>query len=508
MTLDEKREIEIAREIVYSDSVDGYRYFYGAIHGVEAPKHVVKWIEQLYEAREDGKGIICEAFRGSTKTTTFATFLAYRIGLEPQRANLIIQVSDESAKKTAKFIADVIENNDGWKLLFPQVVPDKELGWSESGYEVKVSEDVMPYNEWRRLNSKRRDPSFVGLGRTSNAIIGRHPDGVLMIDDLDDENTTRSPRELSKTHDLLQGTIIPTIIPNETWVVFVGTPWNYKDTLNYVKSTGEFHKIWTPVNLNGDLTWPEKFDEEEIQRQKNLTTEVQFARMYMLDLERAKGLILKKEWITEYPYENIKHDWPTFMGVDYASTSDRIKVGQDRDYFAIAWGVLTPNQTLVLVDGYMEKISQAEAEQRVIATVQMLQYLKTIGVESIGKGEEFYTLLMRATVFMPIMPIYSHKGEARSKGGRFEKVLARMFQFGRLQVSSRTTEFINSFLDQWTSWDGTEIEHDDALDAVYMMLKAAEGHIAIPQIQFKGGPSPLFRDYKKKKGIWSNFKNG
>ena len=502
-----QEEAQKIRDIIYSDTPDGYIAFYATVHGIEPPKHVVDWIEQVYTAREQGKGIICEAFRGSTKTTTFATFLAYRIGLEPHKSSLIIQVSDVSARKTAKSVADIIEHNEGWKMFFPHIIPDKELGWSESGYEVRVAEsDDMSYSDWRRINSKRRDPTFVGLGRTSNAIIGRHPDGVLMIDDLDDENTTRSARELEKTHDLLQGTIFPTIVPDKTWVVFVGTPWNYRDTLNYVKSTNEFHKIWTPVKSNGDLTWPEVFNEEEIERQRNLATEIQFARMFMLDLEAAKGNILKREWITKYPYENIRHDWPVYAGIDYASTHDQLRIGQERDYFAMAWGVVTPNQTLVLVDGIMKHLTQAEAEQEVIATVQMLPYLKIIGAESIGKGEEFVTLLRRAPTFMPLMPIPSHKGDARTKGGRFEKILASMFRFNRIMISDRFTEFINQFIDQWISWDGTQLEHDDALDAVYMMVKAAEGMIAVPRVQPSSGLSPIYGKRKKKASPWSNLR--
>jgi len=514
-----EKELEKVRKRIYSDTPDGYCTFYLAVHGVEPPVHVVEWIEQLYEAREDGKGIICEAFRGSTKTTTFATFLAYRIGLYPQTSHLIIQVSDVSARKTARAVADMIENNAGWKAVFPQIVPDKELGWGERGYEVKIEESIMPYTSWHMVNSKRQDPTFVGLGRTSNAIIGRHPDGVLMIDDIDDETTTRSPRELEKTHDLLQGTIFPTIVPKKvndkgeveqepTWVVFVGTPWNYRDTLNYVKSTSEFHEIWTPVKLNGDLTWPEVFGEEEIRRQRNLATEPQFARMFMLDLEAAKGNVLKAEWLApEYPFENICHDWPVYMGVDYASTHDQLRVGQERDYCAIAWGVVTPNRTLILVDGIMQKISQGEAEQLIISTVGMLPYLQQIGIEAISKGEEFWTLLRRAPIFMPLMPIPSHKGDARTKGSRFENVLGKMFQFNQIMISSNRTTFINQFREQWLAWDGKQIEHDDALDAVYMMAKAAEGYVAVPQLQTAANVSPLFGMKKKKVNPWSNLRD-
>ena len=106
---------------------------------------------------------------------------------------------------------------------------------------------------------------------------------------------------------------------------------------------------------------------------------------------------------------------------------------------------------------------------------------------------------------MPLMPIASHKGDARSKGGRFEKVLGRMFQFGRIMVSDKYTEFVNDFINQWISWDGNEVEHDDALDAVYMMAKAAEGRIAVPVIQPSGGMSPLFGNRMKKVNPWSKL---
>jgi len=139
--------------------------------------------------------------------------------------------------------------------------------------------------------------------------------------------------------------------------------------------------------------------------------------------------------------------------------------------------------------------------------VQMLPYLKQIGVETIGKGEEFFTLLRRAKVFMPLMPIRSHKGVARSKGGRFETALAKMFQFGRIMVSDKYNEFIKSFIDQWISWDGKQLEPDDALDAVYMMMKAAEGFISIPSYQPSSMLSPVFAERQKKVSPWSSLKN-
>ncbi|KKK78482.1 hypothetical protein LCGC14_2843120, partial [marine sediment metagenome] len=208
---------------------------------------------------------------------------------------------------------------------------------------------------------------------------------------------------------------------------------------------------------------------------------------------------------------DIDMTWPRFMGVDYASTRDKLREGADRDFFAVFWGALHPMGYLIIEDGYVAKISQAEAEKKIIALCTNSPYLKQVGVESIGKGEEFATLLMRAPVFMPIFPIPSHTGEARSKGGRFEKVLAKMFEFHRIRLSTRKSEALKTFEDQWVSWDGTDTYHDDALDAVYMLAKSAEGHVAIPQEQASGGGSGPFSPYyrkRKKKVDWSGMKDG
>ena len=71
----------------------------------------------MYEAREEGKGVVIEAFRGSTKTTTLTiAFTAFRIGKEPQKANLLIQVGDDTASDTTQQIADIIENNPETEL--------------------------------------------------------------------------------------------------------------------------------------------------------------------------------------------------------------------------------------------------------------------------------------------------------------------------------------------------------------------------------------------------------
>jgi len=431
----------------------------------------------IYEARQQGKGIVVEAFRGSTKTTTVTnTFTAFRIGQEPHRANLLIQVGDDIATDNTGQIADIIANSPAWKAIFPYVVPDREKGWGAGGYEVKVTEEMMAYEDWRRQNSGRKDPTLLGVGYKSGEIIGKHPDGVLVVDDIHNEINTSSDREMSTVRKILTGTIFPTMTP-DTWSIFIGTPWVENDCLHYALSTGEFEHMKTPVYrvVDGEVvyTWPEKFDEKEVSRQRNKAGEIEFARMFLLDLEAAKGVNLRSEWLHSYPAKEIDPSWPVIFGIDYASTADKLK-DKDRDYFAMAIGRAIPGGGLVVVDGVRRHLSKGEALDLVVSYWAVYPTLKRIGVENIGKGEEYYNDLLLTKDLNgrvpPLMPI-SHG--RRSKGERFEKWLAPRFQAARIWISDADTPFLSEFRNEWLRWPLGE--HDDCLDAVYMMAAAGEG---------------------------------
>lgn len=120
-------------------------------------------------------------------------------------------MSDAAARDTARQIADLIANHVNWRAVFPHVVPDARAGWGLTGYNVKRKD--LPYHRWRALTagSKGKDPTLLGLGYKSRAVIGKHPNGVLLIDDIHDENNTRSAAELDMVRQVFTGTILPTI---------------------------------------------------------------------------------------------------------------------------------------------------------------------------------------------------------------------------------------------------------------------------------------------------------
>jgi predicted phage terminase large subunit-like protein len=462
---------------VGEDSPRSFAAFYELVFGVKPPPFVLEeWIKPLYEARKDGKGIVIEAFRGSTKTTTLTiAFTAYRIGKEPHRANLLIQVGDDTAVDTTQQIADIIENNPGFRVVFPRVVPDRERGWGAGGYEVK--REGIPYQTWRDLNAKRRDPTLLGVSYKSRAIIGRHPDGVLVVDDIHDENNTVSERELATVRRILTGTIFPTLTP-DTWKIFVGTPWVENDALQYVASTGEFDHAKTPVyREDGNYTWPEKFDEKEVEIQKNLAGSIEFARMFLLDLTASKNKFFKYQ---VFPNSNLRFNWPIVGGVDYAGTRDNLlqKKTGDRDYFAIAYVAKLPGGGAVVVDGVLEKCSQAEAEGYVMRGQEMYpNYLNSV-VEGDGTGDLFIQTIMRN----PNMKIIPMKTKGKGKQIRFTS-MQPWLESGQVRISDAETPFLRELRKELNTYPLSK--YVDALDALYWALMGVRDVLSTPREEFK-----------------------
>ena len=57
-----------------TDTPDGFVAFYTMLHNRALPRHAEAWIDSIYAARDKGRGVVIEAFRGSTKSTTINTF--------------------------------------------------------------------------------------------------------------------------------------------------------------------------------------------------------------------------------------------------------------------------------------------------------------------------------------------------------------------------------------------------------------------------------------------------
>jgi len=486
-----------------SFSPDGFFAFFELMHQTPMVKHTKQWIRNAFDSHKIDMGLLQRCHRESGKTTVFSKFFfawlighAYSGDGDPT-TNIVIRIADEKAQETAAIVAHMIMYDPKWKLVFPDVVPDEKRGWGASkGYYLKRTD--MTEDEWAEEITKAPDgPSFIGRGWKSGAIIGSRFNGVMIVDDIHDGINTASSRMIQSVKDFANETLEYCLLPG-VWELWNYTPWKTNDAYAMVEATGLYVRNDTPVLVpanEGDegaeywevdefvpisgawyiRNWPEQWSFARIAKKYRKTGAMAFARQMQLDLEATKGLVLKDDWVHEYPAQDIRPSWPVYFGVDYASVADK-KQAENRDYFCLAVMRGIPGGGLVLVDGYRGRISKGEALQLTAAYGAMYPTLRMVGVETHGKGEEYYNdLLLSVDVAGKPLPLIPVTHGRVSKPWRIQEWLAPRFQAGRIWMSDTPNEFLMHFKNEWLEFPNAK--HDDVLDSVYMGAKAAEGAI-------------------------------
>ena len=484
-------------------SAEGYKHHYAGIFSHQLPGFAWDWVQEFFEFYDKGvRRFGVKAHRGATKSTIFTIgFNTYVLACFPTDGTLTVQKSDTAGSKTSTAIANIIKTNAGWKTMYPHLVPDEKQKWAFEGYE--IMDTRLPYSEWRQqvLDDRPKDNSFVAYGWSNGGIVGMHP-RWLFVDDILDEESARSKRDKKAVADTMQGNVLQTLNRPPEWdntksikeptAIFSYTPWYEDDFYAHIESTGIYHIMETPLASPAEQTdkgafewrgkywtcaWPVKEPAKLMEEKLQEYGEADFWRMQMLDLKRAEGINLKREWLHEFEYEKISDKWPVYVGVDYASSADKQK-NDTHDYFTVAIGRIIPAGGIVLVDGFRDKLSQGDAEEK-IHSIAALYKPVLIGVEKLGKGYDF-TMNLAMNTPLPIVPCPRDGDGKRSKGQRFEGAggLGPLFQFSRAWISDLDTPFLKSFRDEWSGWPNAK--HDDTLDAVYWMCYVAQGLLATP----------------------------
>lgn len=475
------------RQIVYEDSPRGFIFFYYFVGEVDAageirplPRHCIKWIVKFYEAREKGMHLAVEAFRGSLKTTIFSMLMpAYQIGLHPELESIIVQASWDMAKDNSKAIADIIEFNKGFRVLFPNVRPDPRRGkrWGATGYEV-VNTDI-DYSDFRQRRTKT--PTIMATGYKSSNVQGRHPRMFGILDDVNTSRNSRLPREMMAVNTAVQDEIQPAF-KKTVMNIDVFTPWREGDIGDIASRREDTLHIRTPIfrlDENNQLTdepiWPEEWPLERIERERASMLPHVWARMFLCDRKGAQGKILKESYIHYEDAENIPTNIPVYITIDYASVAkDQILRG--RDYFALSVVGHHPNDYLILLDGVRKHVDYAEAQQMAMnwgSEYHKEGRLIRMGIEKQGKGEDFGNEIMRLVPWRVKLLTPSNK----SKNFRIENELATLMFNRRLRITSERNTYIGHYLDEYLSWDGLGTYPNDCLDSVYYSCLLAKGFI-------------------------------
>jgi len=428
------------------------------VFGYAPAAHHRAWIRERLENRR----VAIMAPPESAKTTWSEILVAWWIGKHPTLSNGFVAVGDTAAQKKAGVVERCIEFNPRWKEVFPNVVPDKERGWSREGWWVRDA-GVEPA-EWARKTAGQKDPTLVAGGVGAAVWAGVRITGILDLDDIHDRESMTSEAKCRDTVGFFKDTALPRVT-DDAHLCIEQTRWSPQDVIAYVKSLPHFKVFEHPaLNEAGESYWPEQWPLERLERRRVEATEVVFQLVY-LGIETAlQGQVLKTKWLLPFPQTLIKREWERYFGIDVARLIQHITGGstKDPDYFALA--VLVDAQpVLVLEDGVYDRVVMGDAEDAFFEMAGIYNP-KLTGIEVTGQGGvEYYSALLRRMrargLHYALRPIRT----TRNKSLRLNE-MAPDFQYGNVKVSDAVTPFLTAFRNAWASFPRG---HDDPLDAAY-----------------------------------------
>lgn len=500
--------------------LDCYEAFHWCVYGHFLEEHEKKnltaYFEEWEKSVDEGiRGVMNKAARGLFKSTDTIGFLLFAIGHFPQLSHLVIQARDKDTQKTNNFIADTIERNKGWKACFPNVIPDKERGWSLNGLHIRKTYNLeLVGNQWRQTdidyddwvqtitNDHKRDPSVLCVSVIAGSI-GMHPTGCLVMDDIHDSKNTESMAEMASVVNTVKSDIIPTMSnPGRKPILLVAyTPWKTNDTYAMLEETGLFRQLETPaftvdpdsdIEFRGEkirLTCPQVYSLKVLEQQYKILGHREFGRQLRIDL--AHGTADPLPYYT-YGLSGDEYNWPIIAGADPNGTEkDRMTQEKKLSHFGIAYIAENPMGGAIVLDGFLERCSYGEADSQLLAAQTKFKNYKVCYIESVGTGEAYWEHVrknMNLKVVASNLVSIDPKGRKviRSKDNRVLD-MAVWFENGTMKLSDRDSEFMRQLRFLFTHFyeldKNTAHPAWDAGDAVYAAMKGIPHILKVEKIQ-------------------------
>jgi predicted phage terminase large subunit-like protein len=234
------------------------------------------------------------AFRGSGKSTMITT--AYPIwailGKQQKKFCIIFCQTRIQAKQHLMNIRRELEGNDLLK---------KDLGPFQEESDEWGSFSLVFKKHNARITVASTEQSIRGLRHNE------HRPDLLICDDVEDVQSTKTREGRDKTYNWLRGEVIPAG-DKTTRLIMVGNLLHedsllmrIKEEIDLRKATGTF-KEYPLLNEKGTCLWPGKYPNEEAITQERLrvANEISWQREFLLKIIPSEAQVIHREWIHYY----------------------------------------------------------------------------------------------------------------------------------------------------------------------------------------------------------------
>ncbi len=303
---------------------------------------------------------------------------------------------------------------------------------------------------------------------TSKSIRGKRVNGILLMDDLHQDDNSESPVEIHKVLQYWNDALSPTRMRG-CWTLLIGTPVASNDLLHTLMAQTElYNSIITPIRkADGTAQWPDLFPEEVIRflEEGDITGGPGFAKEFMCDLSLLMSRVFDYQ---TYPSDSIDVRWKRRGGLDYASIEGATDL-KNRSHAALATVAYNPNTAdWIVIDVIVKQARQSEIESWIIDAQSQSPNWEYTNIEIDGKGAEFYAIAARN----PGTRLKAEKTGGRNKLVRLERGLEPILRTRRLKVSDGDTHGLGVLRETLNNYPNIDKRGPglDVLDAVYWAI--------------------------------------
>lgn len=251
-------------------------------------KEMIRLVED-----EDIQTLVISGFRGCGKSSIITTFYIMwsMMGIQQKKFPLLICKNLDQAKQQLKNIKHELEDN---KLL------KRDLGPFEERHEWNSS-SLLLKDYGSRITATSIEQSIRGIRHEES-----RPD-VIICDDIESLESTRTIGRRNKTYDLLTKEIIPAGDKN-TRLIVLGNVLHEDSTINRLRKSIESKKLkgifrkYPIVNEKGESLWPAKFPDAKTLKAEEMrigNSQV-WAGEYLLKIISDDDAVCRKEWLSYY----------------------------------------------------------------------------------------------------------------------------------------------------------------------------------------------------------------
>ena len=395
----------------------------------------------LLAPRGFGKSSVCNVL-----------YCLWQLVRNPNIRILIVSNTHSQAQSFLWEIRRQIEVNDKFKEVFPEFRPGDR--WSDSELVLSNKTKI----------TKESNITAVGA---QGAIVSKHVD-LLILDDLVDQENSRTELQREKLEQWLAMTLLPTLEP-EGKIHFLGTRYHPEDL--YSRLSKGPYKDFTLIDqalTNGVSLWPEKFPAGLLESKKTELGTIAFDMQYQNDASAAQGDIFRYDWV-QY-YEQLPQNCKVWQGVDLA-----ISQKQTADYFAIVTVAVDENSNVYLLDSFRDRLTFQQQVNVILAKSRQFNPIR-VAVES-NAYQAAMTNTLREHTDVPVYQMQTQTDKvtrAQRLSARFEN-RKMFFKRDQAELIDELCRFPNA-------------QHDDLFDALEFAVRlGCETYLKKPRPSDKHG---------------------